>query len=137
MKTNTIRQTVTLPGTPADVYELLMSARKHAALTGSKVTMSRKINGKFTVFDGYCTGFNIELVEGKRIVQGWHFEEEGWPDDHFSVCTFAFKKVAGGTQLTFTQEGVPANTVAALKTGWKEFYWQPMEAYLVKKLAKK
>jgi activator of HSP90 ATPase len=137
MKTKTIRQTVTLPGTPKAVYELLMDARKHAAFTGSRVTMSKKIDGKFSVFDGYCHGFNIELVEGKHILQGWHFAEVGWPDDHFSVCAFVFTKVAGGTKLTFTQKGVPEQAVAALKEGWKEYYWQPMQAYLQRKQSKK
>ncbi len=133
MKTETIRQTATLPAPPKAVYELLMDSRKHAALIGGKATVSRKVMGKFKVFDGYCNGYNIELVEGKKIVQAWNFAEDGWPGDHYSVCTFVLKKSAGGTTLAFTQRGVPERNVGALKNGWKQFYWQPMKARLAKK----
>ena len=108
-----------------------MNPKAHSAFTGSEVTMSTKINGKFRVFDGYCSGYNIELVEGKKIVQAWHFEEEGWPEDHFSVCTFVFEKLGKKTKLSFTQTGVPEHKVDALKDGWKNYYWEPMKAFLM------
>jgi activator of HSP90 ATPase len=133
MKTKSIRQTVTFAASPKEVYELIMDAKKHAALAGSKVTMSRKVKGKFNVFDGYCHGYNIELVEGKKIVQAWHFAEDGWPDDHFSTCTFLFEKSGNKTKLTFTQTDVPEHKVESLKSGWKEFYWEPMKNYLKNK----
>jgi activator of HSP90 ATPase len=137
MKTKAIRQTVSFPKVkPMEVYNLIMDARKHSAFSGSKVKMSNKIDGKFEVFDGYCTGFNIELKEGKKIVQGWHFKEDGWPDDHFSICTFTFSKVPNGTKLTFSQVAIPAHKAESLKEGWKLYYWQPMKAYLAGKHAK-
>ncbi len=137
MKTRDIRQTVTFPNArPLEVYNLIMDAKRHSAFSGSKVEMSNKIDGKFEVFDGYCTGFNIELVEGKKIVQGWHFKEDGWPDDHFSVCTFSFAKVPGGTKLTFTQKAIPEHKAESIKEGWRLYYWQPMKAYLAGKKSK-
>lgn len=137
MKTKKIKQTVTFQGVrPKEVYNLFMDENILGALTGGKVTMSNEINGKFEVFDGYCTGFNIELKEGKKIIQGWHFAEKGWPDDHFSLCTFEFEKVPTGTKLTFTQTDIPERNVEALKEGWKLYYWQPMKSYLAGKHAK-
>jgi activator of HSP90 ATPase len=130
MKTKKIRQTITFPTSPKKVYELIMDENKHSEFSGSKVTMSKEINGKFDVFEGYCTGFNIELKEGKKIIQGWHFKEAGWPDDHFSICTFQFAKAPKGTKLVFTQSDIPSYKAEALKAGWKKFYWDPMKAYL-------
>jgi activator of HSP90 ATPase len=130
MKTKTIRQSLTLPARPSEVYDLFMNPKKHAAFTGTKVTMSNKIGGKFQVFDGYCHGYNIELKEGKKIIQGWHFAEDGWPDDHFSICTFEFEKAPKGTKLKFTQSGIPEHKAESLKGGWKQFYWEPIKAYL-------
>jgi len=135
MKTKSIKQTATFNAKPKDVYELLMDAKKYSAFVGSTVKVSNKVKGKFNVFDGYCTGHNIELVEGKKIVQAWHFAEKGWPEDHFSTCTFLFEKTEKGTKMTFTQTNVPENTYKALADGWKEYYWEPMKAYL--KIAKK
>ncbi|MGA3012963.1 MAG: SRPBCC family protein [Bacteroidales bacterium] len=130
MKTKSIRQTVTFEATPEQVYHLLMDEEKHSAFTVTKAVISKDVNGKFNVFDNYIHGYNIELTEGKKIVQAWHFTEEGWPDDHYSLCTFQFIKVGNKTKLIFVQTGVPENNVASLKEGWKEFYWQPMKAYL-------
>lgn len=71
MKTKAIRQTVTFPKVkPMEVYNLIMDATKHSAFSGSKVKMNNKIDGKFEVFDGYCSGFNIELKKGKKNCTG-------------------------------------------------------------------
>ena len=132
MKTKSIRQTVTFTGKPDEVYQSIMDQKKHSAFTGGKATISKKVNGKFSIFDGYCHGYNIELTEGKKTVQAWHFAEDGWPDDHFSVCTFLFERVGNKTKLTFKQSGVPENNFESLKSGWKQYYWEPMEAFLKK-----
>ena len=128
MKTKTIKQTVTFNASPHDVYELIMDAGKHSSFTGSKVTMSKKIKGKFDAFDGYVHGYNIELVQDSKIVQAWHFAEEGWDAEHYSLCTFLFEKAGDNTKLSFTQQSVPEHKVEDLKKGWKDFYWSPMKA---------
>ena len=130
MKTKSIRQTVTFNATPEQLYHLIMDQKKHSAFTGSKVSMSTKANGKFRVFDDYIHGYNIELKEGKKIVQAWHFEEDGWPADHFSTCIFRFEKAGSKTKMVFLQTGVPEHKVEELREGWKQFYWEPMKAYL-------
>lgn len=130
MKTKTIRQTATFEAPVEQVYDLFMDEKKHSALTGSMVTMSRKPDGKFSVFDGYCHGYNIELVEGRKIVQAWHFAEDGWPDDHFSICNFVLEKDGAKTKLKFLQTNVPEQNVESLKQGWKDFYWDPIKEYL-------
>jgi activator of HSP90 ATPase len=107
-----------------------MDQKKHAAFTGSKVTMSNQVKGKFKAFDGYIHGYNIELTEGKKIVQAWHFTEEGWPDDHYSICTFLFEKDGKRTKLTFRQTGVPEQSAESLKDGWRQYYWGAMKTYL-------
>lgn len=132
MKTKNLKQTVTFNAKPSDVYEMIMDAKKHGQICGGKVTMSKKVNGKFSVYDGYCHGHNIELTEGKKIIQAWNFAEDGWPELYFTVCTFDFKKDGKGTKMTFTQEGIPEHKYEALKKGWKEFYWEPIKQLLKK-----
>lgn len=130
MKTKSIRQTATFKASPEKIYDLIMDEKKHSEFTGSKATLSTKPNGEFSVFDGYCKGYNIELVKGKKIVQAWHFAEDGWPDDHFSICNFEFEKVGDKTKLRFLQSEVPAHKVESLKEGWKQFYWDAIKKYL-------
>lgn len=130
MKTKSIKQTATFDASPEEIYNLIMDEKKHAEFTGSKATISIKQNGKFSVFDGYIHGHNIELVKGKKIVQAWHFAEDGWPDDHFSVCTFELEKAGNKTKLRFLQTNVPEHKVESIKEGWKQYYWDAMKAYL-------
>jgi len=130
MKTDTINQTIEFNASPKDVYDLIIDEKLHSAFTESEVTMSKEVNGKFSVFDGYCSGYNIELKEGEKIVQAWHFKEDGWPDDHYSECTFVFNKTDKGCKLNFTQTEIPEHKVDALADGWRDYYWDPMKAYL-------
>ena len=131
MKTKTIKQTINFKSAkPAEVYEMIMDAKKHGAITQSKAIMSKKPKGKFDIFGGYCTGHNIELHNGEKIIQAWRFEEAGWPEDHFSTCTFHFEKTKDGTKLVFQQEGVPPDNVENLKKGWHEYYWSPMKKFI-------
>ena len=130
MKTKSISQTVTFDATPEKIYHMLLDQKEHAAFTGSKASIDPKVSGQFTVFDSYCHGYTIELIEDRKIVQAWHFNEDGWPEDHFSICTFNIEPAGIKTKLKFLQIRVPENKVALLKNGWKEFYWDAMKAWL-------
>lgn len=126
MKTKTIKQSVTFKATPHEVYEMLMDSDKHSKFTGGEAKISRKVGGKFTTFDGYSEGANIELAPDKRIVQTWRAGD--WPEGHYSRVTFLLKKVAVGTCLTFTQTGVPEEQYDDIAQGWRDYYWTPMKA---------
>ena len=63
-------------------------------------------------------------------MQAWQVAEEGWPDDHYSVCTFLLEPSGDKTKLIFRQTGVPEQSAEALKDGWKHYYWGAMKAYL-------
>ena len=128
MKTKNIRQSVTFKASPHEVYEALMDSRRHAKLTGEKARVSRKIGGKLMAYGGYIEGANLDLVPDKKIVQLWRGSD--WPKGHYSKATFALRKVKGGTRLTFTQTGVPAQYYEDIKQGWRDFYWAPMKKML-------
>ena len=130
MNTNYINQTATFLASANEVYEALLDEKKHAAFTGAEANIDRSEKGNFYVYDGYCHGYNIELIENEKIVQAWHFAEDGWPDDHYSICTFVLEQIGDKTKLTFIQTDVPEHKVTALTSGWEEFYWKPLAIYL-------
>jgi activator of HSP90 ATPase len=133
MKTKTINQTIKIKADAHDVYEALMDSRKHSKFTGGAAEISREVGGSFSVFDGYASGTNIELIPDKKIVQSWKAEEEGWPENHLSRITIVLKEAKGVTTLDFTHGGVPEPNYEDISQGWKEYYWEPLKKMLEKK----
>jgi activator of HSP90 ATPase len=130
MTTKTIRQSVTFKASPHEVYEALMDSRQHAKFTGAKVSISRKIGGKFTAYEGYIEGVNLELVPDEKIVQSWRGSD--WPQGHYSRATFSLQKAGNGTRLNFVQTEVPENQYDSISQGWHDYYWKPMKKMLEK-----
>jgi len=130
MKTKTIRQSVTFRAPPHEVYEALMDSEKHARFTGAGASISRRVGGRFTAYDGSLEGENLELVPDVKILQSWRSDD--WPEGHYSRATFSLAKVEGGTRLTFTQTGVPEDFYEDVKQGWIDYYWEPMKRLLEK-----
>jgi len=130
MITKTIRQTVTFKAGAHEVYEALMDSKKHAKFTSGAASISRKVGGKFSAYDGYAEGTNLELIPDEKIVQTWRGSD--WPDGVYSKTTYTLKPVAGGTRLTFTQSGIPDEFFEDVGQGWHDFYWAPMKEMLEK-----
>ena len=125
-----IRQTVTFKAGSHQVYEALMDSRKHSRFTGGKASISRKTGGRFSAFDGYAEGVNLELVPDKKIVQTWRAGD--WPPKHYSTITISLADVKNGCRLTFTQTGVPDSYIDDIAQGWKDYYWTQLKAMLEK-----
>ena len=127
--TKHIVQKVIFDAEPQGVFDALMVSRKHAAFTGSAASIHPRIGGSFSCYDGYITGFTIELEPSKRIVQVWR--SRGWPKGTYSIVTFELKhKGPRKTELRFSQSGVPASDYAQKQKGWRTHYWEPLSAFL-------
>lgn len=132
MKTKTVKQTVRFENiSPKEVYDALMDSKKHTVFTGAKAVISKKQGGKYYAYGGYHGGVNLELVPGKKIVQSWH--ASNWPKGHFAKAVFKFSKIKNGTKVLFTHYGVPDFDFMSITNGWKEYYWDKMQAYFEKK----
>src|SRR5215467_10639465 len=103
--TTTIRQTVIFNAPPQDVYEVIMDSKKHESLSGEKADISREVGGAFKAWGDHISGFNLVLQPGRKIVQAWRARD--WWADHYSIATFELRQMEVGTELRFTQIGVP------------------------------
>lgn len=131
MDVTTIEDKVVIPATPDEVYDAFLDPKKHAAFTGSKATGSPKVGAKFTAWDGYISGKNLELEKGKRIVQEW--VTTGWPEGYApSRLELTFTRVKGGTEISMVHSNVPAEQADDYAQGWKDFYWKPLKEYFKK-----
>jgi len=127
-KTTSITQRVTIPALPKEVYEALIDPKKHSAFTGSPATGSAKVGAKFTAWDGYISGKNLELERGKRIVQEWVTTD--WPRNlPPSRLELTFKEVDGKTELTMIHSDIPVDQKEELEQGRTDYYWNPMKNY--------
>ena len=127
----TIRQTVHISAKPQEVYEAFVDAKKHGEFTGARVKFDAKVGGKFDIWGGELTGENVELVQGKKIVQKWRASD--WPKGHFSDLTINLESGKDGTRLVLIQENVPDDKADEIDDGWHEYYWKPMNEYFKSK----
>jgi len=118
-----IDQRVILPMTAHDFYENMMDSAKHSKFTGSKCNVERSVRGAFSLYDGYISGRNIQLLADKKIVQSWRGVD--WPNGHWSHVTFDIDSHPTGCQVTLRQTGWPASARAE---GWQTFYWSKLGA---------
>lgn len=125
VKTKNLSQSVVLNTSVHEVYDALMDSKKHSRFTGGKAVMSQKVGGKFTAYDGYIEGKNLELKLDKKIVQLWRATD--WPKGHFSTITYTLTKKRDKAELKFKQEGLPVEQYDAIKQGWIDYYWEPLK----------
>ncbi|HTY11220.1 MAG TPA: SRPBCC domain-containing protein [Bacteroidota bacterium] len=128
-KTKVIRQKAAIPASPEEVFDAYMDSRVHAEFTGGgKATVSRKVGGTMTAWDGYISGKNLELVRGKRILQEW-ITTDWLKDDPVSILDLRLSKKGNGTELTMIHSEVPARLASSLAKGWKDYYWKLLKRY--------
>jgi len=131
LKFGIIEQKVFFKAAPGDVYDALLDPKRHADFTGSPASTSAKKGARFTAWDGYISGRNLELVKGRKIVQEWKTTEwpKGYPASRLELTLTAKE---GGTELEMNHMKVPAEQVADYSSGWKRSYWEPLKEYLAK-----
>ncbi len=136
LKTGMIRQKLFIRSvTTEEVYSALIDPKKHSAFTGSKATCNPRPGGRFTAWDNYISGKNLELVKGKKIVQEWKTSE--WPEKYpSSILEFTFTQKKGGTELRMVHSKVPASQVEKYREGWRSSYWGPLKEYFRKETRK-
>jgi uncharacterized protein YndB with AHSA1/START domain len=129
MNPTLIRQKVRIPAPPSAVYSALMDSKRHTAITGAPARIEKKVGGRFSAYDGYASGVNVELVPGKRIVQSWRASD--FPKGTHSLIVIELSSKKGGkeTELSFEHLGVPRAQQKHLGKGWKDFYWEPLRKY--------
>ena len=122
------------------VYEALTDSKqfeKVIQLSGVMQTMhladkpaeiSPEAGGAFTLFGGYITGRQVELVPNERIVQAWRTGR--WAPGVYSIARFELVEQGSGTRIIFDHAGFPKGDAEGLASGWKAHYWEPMDKLL-------
>lgn len=121
-------QTIIPNASAKQVYEAWMDSKKHSAFTGDSAFIEPGINGKFAIAIGYISGTTLELEPYRRILQAWRTTE--FPDDApDSRLTILLEDKPEGCSLVLDQVDLPEDQVDSYKSGWMEYYFQPLIQY--------
>jgi activator of HSP90 ATPase len=127
--TKTIQQSIRLSAAPDVLFDIYLDAKRHAGVTGGKVSISSREGHKFTAFDGMIYGRNLVIVPKRLIVQAWR--SASWKDsDLDSILTLVFTSSPGGGRIDLTHVNVPRHDHQGVTEGWKKYYWKPWREYL-------
>jgi activator of HSP90 ATPase len=135
-----IHQEPEFGASPARVYAALLDPRQfdrivdlsgvaqamHLRHAGSRI--NPHVGGAFSVFGGFITGRQLELVRNQRIVQSWR--EQSWPAGIHSVVHFELQAHDSGCRIVFDHTGFPSDDAKPLAEGWQSHYWEPMRKLL-------
>jgi uncharacterized protein YndB with AHSA1/START domain len=135
-----IHQEVNFNAPPARVYDALTDSRQFnrvvqfsAAMQSRSISnkaaeISREAGGAFSVFGGYITGRQIELIPAHRVVQAWRVG--AWKPGVYSIARFELATQGSGTKLVLDHTGFPQGQADHLAAGWKGNYWEPLAKVL-------
>jgi activator of HSP90 ATPase len=117
-----------IPASAADIYNAWLSSKEHSAMTEGEAKCSAKVGGKFTAWDGYISGTNLELAPDEKVVQAWRTTEFA-DSDADSRLEVALTPAKNGTRVTLRHSGLPAGSGPSYRDGWRDFYFAPMKRY--------
>ena len=136
-----IHQEVSFAATPERVYAVLTQAalfdkvvQQSAAMKsglppgGPSTAIGTEPGAAFTLFAGFITGRQLELIPSQRVVQAWR--SASWPAGGYSIVRFELHAQGAGCRLVFDHTGFPAGEAQHLALGWHGNYWQPMARVL-------
>ena len=130
--TETVHASGIIPASPANIYAAWLDGEHHTAMTGGAATCEPGVGGRFTAWDGYIEGKNLELAQDRRIVQSWRSSEfpKQAADSRLIVL---FEKVTDGTRVTIVHTEIPAGQGKSYESGWDDHYLAPMKKHFAAK----
>jgi activator of HSP90 ATPase len=135
-----IHQEPIFKATAKRIYDALTDAQQFQKVTMLSVdakgtdfatkpaVISRELGSAFSLFGGYITGRQIELVPNQRLVQAWR--AGSWPVGVYSIARFELVTDGAGTKIVFDHTGFPQGDGEHLAAGWKGHYWEGLEKFL-------
>jgi activator of HSP90 ATPase len=112
----------------ARIETALLDSKQFTTFTGLPATINPHEGGAFSMFSGMIVGRNVELAEGKFLVQAWR--PTHWDPGVYSIVRFGFKSNGTGTTLVLDHTGFPEGEYDHLYSGWNEHYWEPLKKFL-------
>jgi len=114
---------------PHILYETMMDSAKLTKLLKRRCEMNRGVGAAFELCDGQIKGRNEDLVTDQKIVWRWRMSD--WKENHFSTVSIELKRVAGGTDLTFSQSNIPVDKYNSVMEFWDRNFWKKIKKEVI------
>lgn len=132
MRKESVKISAVIPASAKEIYSAWLSAKGHSAMTGSAAKAIARVGCRFSAWDGYIEGKNLELVSASLIVPAWRTSD--FPDDApDSRLEVSLAEAKGGTRVSLKHTDIPAGQAKGYKQGWIDFYFKPMKEYFGKR----
>ena len=125
----TLSLAASMPADPALLFDMYLDPDRHAAFTGSPVTIGSKPGSPFRAFEDALSGIVLHTQPKRLIVQSWrsvNFAEA----DIDSTLILSFWPKPDGARIELTHVNVPEADFDGVSEGWGKFYFVPWREYL-------
>ena len=123
---------ISLKASASKVYKTWLNSKGHSDMTGGKANINDQPGFKFTAWDGYIQGENLELEANKRIVQTWRTSEFK-SNQEDSLLEIEFIEIDKNSCKIILQHSNLEDTDSKYIKGWKDHYFEPMKKYFAGK----
>jgi len=126
---NIIRQSVVLPASPRELFEMYMNPSTHQAITGASVDIGDKRGSQFKAFDGALSGMILEVITPRLIIKSWR-SVNFLAEDPDSTLILSFTSEGNEGRIDLVHLDVPDQDYDGVNQGWDTYYWAPWRTYL-------
>jgi len=126
---NVIRQSVVLPASAEQLFQMYLDPQTHGDITGAPVTIAEEAGSEFRAFEGKLSGQVLAVTRPTLIVQFWRsiaFKPED-PDSTLMLC---FTPLGNEGRIDLLHLDVPDQDYDGVNKGWESYYWTPWRKYL-------
>lgn len=121
---------ILLPATPTQVIQMLTEQKQIEIWSGEEVIFEAKEGGKVELFGGWMHG-EVKSIGADELSYTWRTAE--WPEEtKDSLVHIKLKESGEQTLLVLNHTNLPNEDEAqSHKTGWFDFFFTPLEDYLM------
>lgn len=126
-----IRQQFKINASVETVYRALTDPILIEQWSEAKALMNDYIGGRFSLFNGYIVGQNLEVKPNARISQNWRLKN--WTD--LSHVQLELKRDGKGTIVDLLHDNIPDTDYVNVQQGWNRSYLGKLQRFFERRSA--
>lgn len=121
---------ILLPATPAQVLHMITDQKQMEIWSGEEVVFEAKEGEAISMFGGWATG-TIQKLSADELSYTYRTAE--WPEEiENSLVHFKLKASGEQTLVVLNHTNLPdEDELKSQKTSWNDFFFTPLEDYLM------